>query len=78
MGVCKRIHQCFGSIESTYNDFIKTLFKNDVDSMNKFMNKIALQSFSSFDMAQGMSDDDAPERFYNGFVLGLMVELCGR
>lgn len=25
-----------------------------------------------------MSDDDAPERFYHGFVLGLMVKLDGR
>ncbi len=67
-----------GSIESTYNDFIKALLKNDVEAMNEFMNKIALQSFSSFDMAQGVSDDDTPERFYHGFVLGLMVELSGR
>ena len=67
-----------GSIESAYNDFIKALLKNDVDAMNEFMNKIALQSFSSFDMAQGVSDDDAPERFYHGFVLGLMVQLSGK
>jgi hypothetical protein len=25
-----------------------------------------------------VSDDDTPERFYHGFVLGLMVELSGR
>lgn len=67
-----------GSIESTYNDFIKALLKNDVDAMNEFMNKIALHSFSSFDIAQGVSNDDAPERFYHGFVLGLIVELSGR
>ncbi len=67
-----------GSIESAYNDFIKALLKNDVDAMNEFMNKIALQSFSGFDMAQGVSDDDAPERFYHGFVLGMMVQLSGK
>ena len=28
--------------------------------------------------SKSVSDDDAPERFYHGFVLGLMVELLGR
>ncbi|MDE5696154.1 MAG: ATP-binding protein [Lachnospiraceae bacterium] len=67
-----------GSAESAYNDFIKALLLNDVDAMNEFMNEIALQSFSHFDIAQSTSSKDAPERFYHGFVLGLMVELSGR
>lgn len=67
-----------GSTETAYNNFIKALLMNDVDAMNEFMNKIALHSFSSFDIAKGVADDDAPERFYHGFVLGLMVELDGR
>lgn len=46
--------------------------------MNEFMNEIELQSFSSFDVAKSASSKDAPERFYHGFVLGLMVELSGR
>ena len=67
-----------GNVKASYNNFIKALLLNDVDGMNEFMNKIALHSFSSFDIAKGVSDDDAPERFYHGFVLGLMVELSGR
>lgn len=67
-----------GSAKMSYNNFIKALLLNDVDAMNDYMNKVALHSFSSFDMAKGVSDDDAPERFYHGFVLGLMVELSGR
>ena len=67
-----------GNAEMPYNNFIKALLMNDVDRMNEFMNKIALHSFSSFDIAKSVSDDDAPERFYHGFVLGLMVELAGR
>lgn len=67
-----------GSTETAYNNFIKALLINDVDAMNEFMNKIALYSFSSFDIAKNASDDDAPERFYHGFVLGLMVGLEGR
>lgn len=67
-----------GSAKMSYNNFIKALLLNDVDAMNDYMNKVALHSFSSFDIAKGVSDDDAPERFYHGFVLGLMVELSGR
>lgn len=67
-----------GSTEASYNNFIKALLINDVDAMNEYMNKVALRSFSSFDIAGGAADDDAPERFYHGFVLGLMVELSGR
>lgn len=67
-----------GSTERAYNNFIKALLADDVDAMNEFINKVALHSFSSFDIAKNASDDDAPERFYHGFVLGLMVELAGR
>ena len=67
-----------GNTEMSYNNFIKALLVNDIDEMNEFMNKIALHSFSSFDIAKNVSQDDAPERFYHGFVLGLMVELAGR
>ena len=67
-----------GNSEMAYSNFIKALLMNDVDGMNEFMNRIALHSFSSFDIAKNASDDDAPERFYYGFVLGLMVELAGR
>ncbi|MCM1048361.1 MAG: ATP-binding protein [Clostridiales bacterium] len=64
--------------EMYYSEFIKAFLINDLDGMNEFMNKIALYSFSSFDIAKNVSEDDAPERFYHGFVLGLMVELAGR
>ncbi len=67
-----------GNSEMACGNFIKALLMNDVDGMNEFMNRIALHSFSSFDIAKNASDDDAPERFYHGFVLGLMVELAGR
>ena len=67
-----------GMAGNSYNNFIRALMLNDVDAMNEFMNKVALQSFSSFDIAKGAAQEDAPERFYHGFVLGLMVELEGR
>lgn len=63
---------------SVYNNFVKALLLDDVDYMNEFMNEIALQSFSEFDIAKSTSRVDAPERFYHGFVLGLMVGLQNR
>ena len=60
-----------------YSDFIKALLLGDVDAMNDYMNKVSLQTFSSFDTG-GSSDSAEPERFYHGFVLGLMVELKDR
>lgn len=68
----------YGDAKLSYNNFIKALLAADVEAMNEFMNKIALYSFSSFDIARSVAEDDAPERFYHGFVLGLIVELAGR
>lgn len=64
-----------GRSNQYYNDFIKALLTDDVDAMNEFMNRIALYSFSSFDTPKGAAGADEPERFYHGFVLGLMVGL---
>lgn len=45
--------------------------------MNTYMNKVALATFSYFDTGKNPSGEE-PERFYHGFVLGLMVELSDR
>lgn len=45
--------------------------------MNTYMNKVALQTFSYFDTGKSPSEEE-PERFYHGFVLGMMVELADR
>ena len=66
----------FSIAKNDYNDFIKALLLQDVDEMNEYMNRVALSTFSFFDAAGGASTD-APERFYHGFVLGLLVELQG-
>ncbi len=60
-----------------YNDFIRALLLDDVKAMNVYMNKVALEMFSYFDTGKNPSQA-APERFYHGFVLGLMVELSDR
>ncbi len=72
------IQDWFSDEDVPYNNFIKALLLNDVEAMNEFMNEIALATFSSFDIAKSTAKSDAPERFYHGFVLGLMVELSNR
>lgn len=60
-----------------YNDFIKALLIGDLKAMNAYMNRVALSTFSYFDTGRNPSYEE-PERFYHGFVLGLMVDLRGR
>ena len=45
--------------------------------MNEYMNLVAEELFSSFDTGKKPSRKQ-PERFYHGFVLGLIVELAGK
>ncbi len=62
---------------SAYNDFIKALMLHDLDAMNEYINRVARKTFSYFDTGAQPSESE-PERFYHGFVLGLMVDLTGR
>lgn len=71
------IHNWFSEAEEDYNDFIKAMLINDLDAMNEYMNRVALTTFSYFDVGRKPSGEE-PERFYHGFVLGLMVDLQGR
>ncbi len=71
------IHDWFTETEPDYNDFIKALLLGDVKAMNGYMNRVALNTFSYFDTGKRPSGEE-PERFYHGFVLGLMVELQDR
>ena len=71
------IRNWFGNVKSDYNDFINALLANDLKAMNTYMNKVASEIFSCFDTGKKPSSK-TPERFYHGFVLGLMVELTDR
>ena len=72
------IRRWFGVVRSDYNDFVQALLIGDVDAMNEYMNRVALATFSSFDSGTHPSGKTEPERFYHGFVLGLIVELQGK
>ncbi len=61
-----------------YNGFIKALLSDDLKAMNFYMNKVTLETFSFFDTGNKPSERAEPERFYHGFVLGLLVELSDR
>ena len=67
----------FSSTDSDYNDFIKALLHDDMDAMNHYMNKVSLATSSYFDTGKGPLGNE-PERFYHGFVLGLIVELTDK
>ncbi|MDE6846505.1 MAG: ATP-binding protein [Lachnospiraceae bacterium] len=71
------IRKWFGSVKTDYNNFIKSLLLGDLKAMNIYMNKVTSEMFSSFDTGTRPSEKE-PERFYHGFVLGLMVELADR
>jgi hypothetical protein len=62
-------------VEESYNGFLTALLCDNVKKMNDYMNKVALKTFSYFDTGKKPSDEAEPERFYHGFVLGLIVEL---
>ncbi|MDO4293852.1 MAG: AAA family ATPase [Eubacteriales bacterium] len=74
----KMVQGWFGRSTADYNDFIRALLLGDVDAMNAYMNRVAQQMFSYFDTGKGASGEEQPERFYHGFVLGLIVDLTGR
>lgn len=65
----------FAEAASNYNEFVKALLDGDIKAMNLYMNDVALSTFSSFDVGNHTSKQSRPERFYHGFVLGLLVEV---
>ena len=70
----KMILRWFSPAKNETNEFIKALITGDIESMNEYMNDVALRTFSSFDTGKHTSEKKAPENFFHGFVLGLMVD----
>lgn len=71
------VRDWFSPAAEDYNDFVKAMLVDDVDAMNEYMNQVVLSTFSYFDTGNGRIENE-PERFYHGFVLGLMVDLQNR
>ena len=73
----RMVKSWFDKVSPYYNNFIKALLLDDRKAMNTYMNKVTSEMFSSFDTGTQPSEKE-PERFYHGFVLGLMVELADK
>ena len=72
------VDEWFKEYTPAYNGFVKALLKGNLREMNLYMNRVALDTFSFFDSGNRPSEANEPERFYHGFVLGLLVDLRGQ
>ena len=73
----KMVRDWFNRVKSDYNNFIKSLLTDDIESMNEYMSELTLKVFSYFDTGCTYIRK-ASENFYHGFVLGLLVDLDDR
>ncbi len=73
----RMINAWFEETEGDYSDFVKAMLLGDKKAMNLYINRVAMQIFSCFDTGKRPSEKE-PERFYHGFVLGLIADLYGR
>ena len=64
----------FRRTNADYNAFLQAMLTGNRKAMNVYMNRVALTIFSYFDTGKRPAGQE-PERFYHGFVLGLMVDL---
>ena len=71
------VHGWFDETEEAYGDFFSAMLIGDLKAMNNYMKRVTLQTFSYFDTGRGPMGDE-PERFYHGFVLGLLVDLSSK
>ena len=69
------INGWFTPAKRQYNEFVKALLSQDLDTMNELMNHISCEIFTYFDTGRRVSKEAQPERFYHGLVLGLLIEL---
>ena len=68
------VNDWFQESGESYGEFVRAMLLHDKKSMNVYMNRVSLNIFSYFDTGNRPSGQE-PERFYHGFVLGLISEL---
>ena len=69
----KMVRRWFDPAGSANDQFVAAMLRGDLDQMNGYMNSIALSTISYFDTGKEPSEKNTPEKFYHGFVLGLLV-----
>ena len=62
----------FRDYTPAYNGFVNALLKGNLREMNRYMNRVALNTFSFFDSGNRPSEAKEPERFYHGFAAKTM------
>lgn len=72
-----QVMRMFSEGQQYYNDFEEALLKHRNEELNAYINDIAFTSMSYFDSGRRPSEK-APENFYHGLVLGLIVSLRDR
>lgn len=70
----KMIPNWFAFARQDYRDFVKAMLLNDVEYMNVYLNLVLEQCISYFDSGSKPSKL-APERFYHGLLLGMLIDL---
>lgn len=75
---CNTFRLWFNRSDTNYNRFVTALLDDNLEEMNIYMNDVAMATISSFDSGRHPSDKALPEKFFHGFVLGLLVELRDR
>jgi hypothetical protein len=78
LGFDRMVAGWFGGAEESYGDFATAILAGDAEAAGHYLADVTQACMSSFDSATRPSEHRAPERFYHGLVLGLLVELRGR
>lgn len=74
----KMVSGWFTAKTTRYSRLLRSLLDGNTDDLNEYMNLLTESMFSYFDCADSEDDFYAPEKFYHGFVLGMLVELRDR
>ena len=64
------IEDWFREYTPSYGRFVKALLAGNLREMNRYMNRVALDTFSFFDSGNRPSEKSEPERFYHGLYWG--------
>lgn len=68
------VRNWFSEADGTnYSDFINAMLNDDTDYMQEYLERTIRDTFSYFD-----TSGKEPERFYHGFVLGMIVTLSDK
>lgn len=71
----KLVKKWFAKSYDEYTDFIRMLLNGNLEGMQRYMEKVTMQTFSYFDVGNASTESDKAEQFYHGFTLGLIADL---